>query len=586
MEGTEIGQYRLVRKIGEGTMGTVFEAIHLRLNRHVALKILKGEHLADDSVAARFVDEASITSGLRHPNIVEVLDAGTHQRTPFLVMELLEGESLAERLTRGPLDIATALEFTYQTTQAVEYAHRRGVIHRDLKPDNLYIVADPRIPGHSLIKVLDFSIAKLRGANAERSSSESGQHALSLSVTMPGSAMTLVPTSSGRHETRVGSVFGTPPYMSPEQCRGATSVDARTDVYALGIILYETLTGHVPFDSEDISRVLERHISEPPLDVRELAPAVPAEVAAIVNKALAKAPDERYQSMDQFGAALSALSFVPGLHVSGVPSDNVKWSRLTPTTLTGIGAPPLGVGVDTQTTSNPFRPKRAARLALGMVTGLCIAGLVYLGSNAASREDPTTEQYAALVQGAHTAPSPPSNDPATTVAALRPSETSTTVSPESSLTSRGTLSPSANTNAAPNLDAQGDRATSRPPRQASLRHTAVRGLAGTASNSGAAAPAGNTQVVGSTPSGTMLPRNPTPKADDIGSGTLTFDSAPWSNVYLNGRLLGATPLIGVRLPVGTHALELRSPETQRKTTYVVEIKADQNISRFVGWESE
>jgi serine/threonine protein kinase len=581
----EIGQYQIVHKIGEGTMGTVYQALHLRLKRHVALKVLKGEHLADEFVAGRFADEASITSGLRHPNIVEVLDAGTYEGTPFLVMELLEGESLSSRLTRTRLELGAVLEFAYQTTQAVEYAHRRGVIHRDLKPDNLYIVSDPRIPGHSLIKVLDFSIAKLRESGAERIAEDALRE--TPTPTEESEPAALLPGSSRRYQTRVGSVFGTPPYMSPEQCRGARTVDARTDVYALGIILYEMLTGRVPFEGDDVVRVLERHVTERPLDVRVLAPDVPAEVAAIVTRALAKLPDDRYQSMAEFGAALSALSFLPDLERSSVPNDNVKWGRVTPTTLTGIGAAPFGSAPGTLASVTSSPPRFGRRFIVGAAGAvLCISGLGYFRSKFASSADSTLQTQPGVVQLEQAEGSPPNLTdvnarnvpPASVSMGLAVGSRTDNASSAQSLTAETAAVPVQNEQLAKGL----------PPAEKRSRQSKV---------ASGKIPRATTDVQVVTPTSSVAkaevftPSEPLPPAAGAGvqsgsSGKLTFDSAPWSNVYLNGKLLGSTPLLGVVLPVGTHTLVLKSPETNRKTSYVVEIKPDQTVSRFVGWESE
>jgi eukaryotic-like serine/threonine-protein kinase len=535
-------------------MGTVFEAIHVRLNRHVALKMLKGEHLEDAVVAGRFVDEASITSGLRHPNIVEVLDAGSHEGTPFLVMELLEGELLSSRLAREHLELPVILGFAYQATRALEYAHQHGVIHRDLKPENLYVVADPRIPGQSLIKVLDFSIAKLRQGAAERAAEGELNDAgpISAPVFAP---ISLPPSSIGRSATRVGLVFGTPPYMAPEQCQGLKAIDARTDVYALGVILYEMLTGRVPFEAEDVVGILQGHISEPPADVRHFAPDVPEEVAAIVAKSLAKDPAERYQSMAEFGAALSSLTFLPDLGRSSIPVDTVKWDHLSSTTLVGIGAQTQSA-LPTAKESTPQRSRPKAAILGAILGALCIAGIAYVASGTAENAPGGIEQRqnAALqLTPAASAVVAPSDAPAVSPPMAPPAPvdvSSDPVVPEVKHTKP-----------------HSSKATSRPSRPA---------LGAPASKEAAK------EVVSSLSPATLPGEQPSAPQ----SGKLTFDSAPWANVYLNGKLLGPTPLIGVVLPAGKHTLELRSPETKRQTTYVVEIKANQNVSRYVGWESE
>ena len=278
MIGETVGNYRITKLLGEGGMGAVYLAEHPGIGRKAAVKVLHPDLTRHTDMATRFFNEARAANAIRHPGIVEVLDFGTLPTgVSYIVMEFLEGESLAARLrTSGRLPIATAIEYTRQAAEALGAAHAKGIVHRDLKPDNLYVVPDPRNPGREMIKVLDFGIAKL-GAG---------------------------PTSPGSVKTRTGTIMGTPVYMSPEQCRGTKEVDHRTDVYALGIILYEMLCGAPPFVSEGHGELIHLHISEPPPPPRSRNPAIPERIEAAVLRALAKDPARRFQTMDELSRAL------------------------------------------------------------------------------------------------------------------------------------------------------------------------------------------------------------------------------------------------------------------------------------------
>jgi eukaryotic-like serine/threonine-protein kinase len=236
--GQTVGNYRITQLLGEGGMGAVYLAEHPGIGRKAAVKVLHPELTRHTDMAARFFNEARAANAIHHPGIVEVFDFGTLPTgVSYIVMELLQGESLAGRLRKGgPLPMAAALEYATQAAAALGAAHKEGIVHRDLKPDNLYLVPDPRNPGREMIKVLDFGIAKLAGN----------------------------PDAPGSVKTRTGTIMGTPVYMSPEQCRGTKEVDHRTDIYALGVILYEMLCGAPPFVSEGHGELIHLHISAPP----------------------------------------------------------------------------------------------------------------------------------------------------------------------------------------------------------------------------------------------------------------------------------------------------------------------------------
>jgi eukaryotic-like serine/threonine-protein kinase len=211
MVGQRIGNYEIVRRLGEGGMATVYLASHPELGRRVAVKVLNPELVRSDQMVQRFFNEARAATGIGHRGIVEVFDLGTlPSGAPYIVMELLDGESLADRMSRtGRQALGTALEIVGQAASVMVAAHGRGIVHRDLKPDNLFLVPDPLRPGRELLKVLDFGIAKLAQRSADR----------------------------GDVRTRTGAILGTPRYMSPEQCRESRDVDHRTDVYSLGVVL-------------------------------------------------------------------------------------------------------------------------------------------------------------------------------------------------------------------------------------------------------------------------------------------------------------------------------------------------------------
>ena len=295
MIGKHINNYEVVSLLGEGGMGTVYLALHPIMGRKAAIKVLKPELARDESLVMRFFNEARAANAIRHPNIIDIIDVGLlpDDNVPYMLMEFLEGESLATRLDRvRPLSVSDAVEFASQTASALAAAHSKGIVHRDLKPDNLFLVPDEMVAGGERVKVLDFGIAKLRDD-------------------MRGSSM----------KTRTGAIMGTASYMSPEQCQGLLEkLDHRTDVYALGIILYEMLCGGPPFVSEGFGDLIIMHVMKEPVPPQHKNPAIPNEVNAAILKALAKSPDARFQSMLEFQAALRGHAANRSTPVQGVPS--------------------------------------------------------------------------------------------------------------------------------------------------------------------------------------------------------------------------------------------------------------------------
>jgi putative nucleotidyltransferase with HDIG domain len=274
--GTHIGNYRIVTELGSGAMGEVYFAEHSVMGRRAAVKVIRQELSGNAEMVERFANEARQVNRIGHPNIVEITDFGQVDSRYYIMMELLEGETLEERLERVKrLSPAVALRIAVQITAALGAAHGLGVVHRDLKPENIYLVT--RNGTSDFVKVLDFGIAKLMG---------------------------LPPTAGAA--TMPGMLLGTPHFMSPEQCQGAELLDHRSDVYSLGVILYRMLTGELPFDSETLLGVLYAHANTPAPPPRELRPELSEHLQAIVLKALEKSPDARFQSMAEFRAALEA----------------------------------------------------------------------------------------------------------------------------------------------------------------------------------------------------------------------------------------------------------------------------------------
>ena len=326
--GRVINNYEIKSVLAEGGMGKVFLAEHPFMGRRAAIKILRGIYLEDTTMVTRFVNEARAANAIHHPNIVEIIDVGyLPDGPPYLMMEFLEGETLQQRLTRvGRLTPPEAVRILDQAASALEAAHAAGIIHRDLKPDNLFIVPDPTTPGLERVKVVDFGIAKLEG---------------------PG---------TGDSVRTTGVVLGTPHYMSPEQCRG-TSVDHRTDIYALGAILYQTLCGRPPFVGDVQIDVMMMHVVKIPTAPRELFPDIPAQLEAIALRALAKKPEERFASMTELRVAFNQLPTT----VRGLP---VVTGGLTPSPAM---SPPSGA-------TEPLVPRR-----WGIWVSLAIAAGIGVG---------------------------------------------------------------------------------------------------------------------------------------------------------------------------------------------------------------
>jgi serine/threonine-protein kinase len=271
------GKFRIERVLGQGAMGVVVAATHIQLDERVALKFLLPEALVNADAVARFAREARAAVKIKSEHVVRVSDVGTLESgSPYMVMEYLQGQDLSDwTRDRGALSVPEAVEFLLQACEALAEAHAIGIIHRDLKPANLFVTT--RRDGTPCIKVLDFGISKFTGAGADL-------------------AM-----------TKTSTVMGSPLYMSPEQLSSTRTVDARTDIWALGVILFELVSGRVPFEAETMPELCGKVLSEPPPSLRGLRQNMPEAIDAIVFRCLAKDRTQRYANVAELAEALAPL---------------------------------------------------------------------------------------------------------------------------------------------------------------------------------------------------------------------------------------------------------------------------------------
>jgi len=299
----KLGGYELQAKLGEGGMGTVFKAVQAKLDRVVAVKILAKRHLGNEEIVARFDREMKAIGRLNHPNIVQAFDAQESGGVRFLIMEYVDGEDFSMLVDRhGPLPIAEACELIRQAAEGLQYAHQHGMVHRDVKPSNLML------SGEGVVKILDLGLARLQD--------------------LP----------QGKEITSPGQVMGTPDFMSPEQFSDSRQVDIRSDVYSLGCALYKLLTGQAPFDGPEYSGNIQKfyaHLHEPVPPIRELRPEVPDELAQVLDRMLAKDPQERYATPAQ-------VAQVIGQFASSANLTQLLKERLEPRVAPPVGAPAAG----------------------------------------------------------------------------------------------------------------------------------------------------------------------------------------------------------------------------------------------------
>jgi len=357
--GRVFGNYRIVRLLGEGGFGEVYLAENPLLERRAAVKVLHTGLAQDPELVRRFLNEARAASAIRHPNIIEVFDAGiTPEGAPYILMEFLEGVSLQKRLAdQGRLGVDLVLDIARQAGSALGAAHAAGIVHRDLKPENLFLIPDPNLPGAVRVKILDFGIAKIKRSAA----------------------------SGGTMRTQAGLIMGSPAYMSPEQCKDSADVDLRSDIYSFGVIIYEALSGKPPFLAASATEILVMQLTAIPTPLCEGLAHVPAYVEAAVMRALAKERAERFDSVAVFVNALrgegvitkvgSAGSPLPeaSAAASGQPSSDATMMAGAPAVTTFSRATgEVGVSASDEALPTVARHRRWPVLALG---GLAVVGL-------------------------------------------------------------------------------------------------------------------------------------------------------------------------------------------------------------------
>ncbi|MFH1434797.1 MAG: serine/threonine-protein kinase [Pseudomonadota bacterium] len=295
------GKYELLKLLGEGGMGAVYEARNVEIRNHVAMKLLHGAMASNAELRQRFIREAIAAAEIGHENIINVFDKGVDQATGaiYLVMELLKGETLAEKIKKeGPLPVAQTVDIMLQVLSALKGAHGKGIVHRDIKPENIFLT---KIAGrNNFVKILDFGIAKMKEP-------------------VDGQAL-----------TSTGTVMGTAHYMAPEQIASSHNIDGRVDVYSCGVILYEALTGRVPFDAPSVHGVIYKIMNENAPDPRNINSSLSEDVAKILTRAIRRDPRERYATPEEFAAAIEPLG-----------SGEIVFDRPSVTPAAMDGAPPV-----------------------------------------------------------------------------------------------------------------------------------------------------------------------------------------------------------------------------------------------------
>jgi serine/threonine protein kinase len=398
--GLIAGRYRLDALLGEGGMGEVWAATHTVTRRAVALKFLKPSVRDKGGLRQRFLREASTASALKHPHVVEVLDVfDFEERAPVLVMELLEGETLGTKLARdGRLCLEETAALLLPVCSAVGTAHALGIIHRDLKPENIFLA---RVEDQTRVKVLDFGIAKL-----------TAEHYLE------GGRSALI--------TDTGSMLGTPCYMAPEQAMGETSADYRADIWSLGVILYECLSGTRPIEGENLPQVVARLVSAGIIPLERLAPDLPHQVTALVTQMLSRERTRRPRSLEEISQVLGyyttfrapgfgapSVEAPPSVPQSGPRETLRPRARLVasrdadPQGATMLSTPPVGSSVAIESTPTPARPRRTLQAILALVAiVLATLGLSSLGVFGSSERASRNEPSAASVPVVVAAPAP------------------------------------------------------------------------------------------------------------------------------------------------------------------------------------
>jgi len=394
------GRYRILRSIGEGGMGVVYEALHVVIEKPVAVKVLRETFTSRPDVVERFRQEAKSASRIGHPNIIDVSDFGeTPSGASYIVMEMLTGEDLADILSRERvLAPARAVRIVYQVARALDATHKKGIVHRDLKPENIYLIT---VDGATdVVKVVDFGVAKMSDLD----------------------------NATGRRLTRTGMLFGTPEYMSPEQAAGK-AFDHRVDIYALGAIFFELLTGRVPFEGENFMEVLSKHGRDAVPALQDVNPGtrVSPELEQIVARALAKDPADRFLTMADLANELRAAPEMPG-QSGGDPVSVPDWALVIPSPPSAANTPSTAP-VETPTSlAHPRFGRGGFKAALWLASAgillLAGTGLIVSRSSGPAEAAPTQSALASQQQAASSPPASAPADPAAPAAPAAPAEAS------------------------------------------------------------------------------------------------------------------------------------------------------------------
>lgn len=353
--GKRIGNYRVLRKLGQGGMGAVYEAVQEEIGRRAAVKVLLPEFAKDTVSIQRFFNEARAVNIIHHPGLVGVFESGRlDDGAAYIIMEYLDGELLRARLARlGALEQLSALNLGRQIASALAAAHVKGIIHRDLKPDNVMVIADPETVDGERVKIFDFGLAKLRSSS------------------LPPDAV------AGREfRTQSGMVLGTPTHMAPEQCRGASAIDGKADVYSLGVMLFEMLVGHPPFVGQSVGELISMHLRDKPPSLRKLDRTIPPGLADLVAAMLAKEAAQR----PDMNAVVQQLESLGAHRTRRVPALKIEVEPETPSlgfahTQAGSAEP----NVPSQATGQPERRTSNHQYAVALgLAALLVAGSALL----------------------------------------------------------------------------------------------------------------------------------------------------------------------------------------------------------------
>ncbi|MFZ5897243.1 MAG: protein kinase domain-containing protein [Myxococcota bacterium] len=397
-------KYRIVRLIGEGGMGAVYEGENARIHRRVAIKVLHAEVASNGDAVARFEREAQAAGRIGSEHIVEVLDLGTlPSGARYLVMEFMDGDSLSRRIKQqGRLAAHELYPIARQLLDALVAAHGAGIVHRDLKPDNVFLLTS-RHGNKDFVKLLDFGISKFADIG------------------------------SGLSMTRTGVVMGTPYYMAPEQAKGSRELDHRVDLYAVGVVLYEALTGKVPFDAETFNELLFKIVLETPRPIEELVPGVDPNLCGIVRRAMAREPNERFQSAAEFRAALDQWASGAGMTAPDASGRHAAIAVSQRASAPQLGLTP-GNWTDAPAGLNAAQPPNRTRLYLATLAIVVVvfgAGgfLLISGRRSNAEAAAAAASASAAANAASSVPPEPSQAPPATTPEPNPSTPNVELAP-------------------------------------------------------------------------------------------------------------------------------------------------------------